>query len=215
MGELKDQMIKMMELKNFSRKTIECYLMYMKEYVRYFRKPPDTMGEEEIINYICYLKNEKKSSYSGINLAYSALKFFYANVLRRQWDVKKIPRQKGEKRLPLVLSRQEIKSILETVSNEKQRIALMTTYSAGLRISETTRLKVSDIDSKLMQIRIVQGKGRKDRYSILSVRLLDELRKYYLKEKPKEWLFPGQDKNNPIHQSTLQRAFNVSKKKQR
>jgi integrase/recombinase XerD len=214
MGELKDQMIKMMELKNFSRKTIKCYLMYMKEYVRYYRKAPDKMGEEEIVNYLYYLKNEKKASYSGINLAYSALKYFYENVIGRQWDVKKIPRQKGIKRLPVVLSRQEVKNILEGVSNEKQRIALMTTYSAGLRISETTKLKVSDIDSSLMQIRIVQGKGEKDRYSILSVRLLEELRKYYKKEKPKEWLFPGQDKNSPIHQSTLQRAFNQSKKKQ-
>ena len=214
MGELKDQMVKMMELKNFSRKTIECYLMYMKGYVQYYRKSPDEMGEEEILNYLYYLKNEKKASYSGINIAYSALKYFYENVIGRQWDVKKIPRQRGEKRLPVVLSRQEVKSILEGVSNEKQRIALMTTYSAGLRISETTKLKVSDIDSSLMQIRIVQGKGKKDRYSMLSVKLLEELRKYYRKEKPKEWLFPGQDKNNPVHQSTLQRAFNLSKKKQ-
>lgn len=188
--------------------------MYMKGYVHYYRKSPDEMGEEEIVNYLYYLKNEKKASYSGINIAYSAIKFFYAEVMGRQWDVKKIPRQRGEKRLPVVLSRQEVKSILEGVSNEKQRIALMTTYSAGLRISETTKLKVSDIDSSLMQIRIVQGKGRKDRYSILSARLVEELRKYYRKEKPKEWLFPGQDKNNPVHQSTLQRAFNLSKKKQ-
>lgn len=215
MGELKNQMLRLMELKNFSRKTISCYLMYMKEYAGYFKKPPDEMGQEEILKYLCYLKDEKKASWSGINIAYSALKFFYTNVLDREWNVKKIPRPKLNKMLPAVMSRQEVKSILESTSNRKHRIALMTAYSAGLRISETAHLKISDIDSGLMQIHVVNGKGNKDRYTILSLKLLEELREYYKKEKPKEWLFPGKNKNEPINQSTLQRAFKDSKKKQR
>ena len=215
MGNLKDQMLRLMELKNFSQRTITCYLMYMKEYVGYFRKSPDTMGQEEIIKYLCYLKDEKKSSWSGINIAYSALKFFYESVLDRQWDVKKLPRPKLNKMLPAVLSRQEVKSIIESTENRKHRIALMTAYSAGLRISETAHLKLVDIDSKLMQIHVVKGKGNKDRYTILSKKLLEELRKYYRSEKPKQWLFPGRNKNEPINQSTLQRAFKQSKKKLR
>lgn len=215
MGELKNQMLRLMELKNFSRKTIQCYLMYMKEYVGYFKKSPDELGQEEIIKYLCYLKDGKKASWSGINIAYSALKFFYTNVLDREWNVKKIPRPKLNKMLPAVMSRQEVKSILESTSNRKHRIALMTAYSAGLRISETAHLKVSDIDSELMQIHVVKGKGNKDRYTILSLKLLDELREYYKKERPQEWLFPGKNKNEPIHQSTLQRAFKEAKKKQR
>ena len=215
MGELKNQMLRLMELKNFSRRTITCYLMYMKEYVKYFKKSPDELGQEEIIKYLYYLKDEKKSSWSGINIAYSALKFFYERVLDRQWDVKKIPRPKLNKMLPAVLSKEEVKSIIESTKNPKHRIALMTAYSAGLRISETSHLKVGNIDSKLMQIHIVNGKGNKDRYTILSVKLLEELREYYRRERPKQWLFPGKDKPEPINQSTLQRAFKESKKKQR
>ena len=215
MGELKNQMLRLMELKNFSRKTISCYLMYMKEYVGYFKKSPDTMGREEIIQYLCYLKDEKKSSWSGINIAYSAIRFFYESVLGRQWDVKRIPRPKLDKMLPAILSRHEVKRIIESTENGKHRIALMTAYSAGLRISETTHLKVSNIDSELMQIHVVRGKGNKDRYTILSLKLLEELREYYKREKPKEWLFPGQNKTEPINQSTLQRAFKESKKKRR
>ena len=215
MGELKNQMLRLMELKNFSRKTKSCYLMYMKEYVSYFKKSPDTMGYEEIIKYLCYLKDEKQSSWSGINIAYSSLKFFYTKVLSREWNVNKIPRPKLAKMLPAVLSKEEVKRLLESTSNRKHRIALMTAYSAGLRISETAHLKIGDIDSELMQIHVVKGKGNKDRYTILSLKLLEELREYYKREKPKEWLFPGQNKIEPINQSTLQRAFKESKKKRR
>lgn len=215
MGELRNQMLRFMELKNFSQKTIKCYLMYMKEYVRYFKKSPDQLGSQEVLKYLCYLKDEKKSSWSGINIAYSALRFFYESVLGRYWDVKKLPRPKLNKMLPAILSPQEVKSLIESTKNPKHRIALMTTYSAGLRISETAHLKLSDIDSELMQIHIVRGKGNKDRYTILSLKLLEELRKYYKQERPKEWLFPGRNKSEPINQSTLQKAFKESKKKRR
>lgn len=215
MGELRNQMLRFMELKNFSQKTIKCYLMYMKEYVSYFKKSPDQLGSQEVLKYLCYLKDEKKSSWSGINIAYSALRFFYESVLGRYWDVKKLPRPKLNKMLPAILSPQEVKSLIESTKNPKHRIALMTTYSAGLRISETAHLKLSDIDSELMQIHIVRGKGNKDRYTILSLKLLEELRKYYKQERPKEWLFPGRNKSEPINQSTLQKAFKESKKKRR
>jgi site-specific recombinase XerD len=215
MGELRNQMLSKMELKNFSRKTIKCYLMYMKEYVGYFRRSPEEMGEAEILKYLLYLKDEKKSSWSGINIAYSALKLFYESVLGREWNVKKIPRPRLNKMLPAILTREEVKALVESTENQKYRVALMTTYSAGLRISETTHLKIADIDNKLMQIQVHAGKGKKDRNTILSKRLLEELRKYYKKEKPKEWLFPGKKKTEPINPSTLQRAFKESKKKRR
>jgi integrase/recombinase XerD len=215
MGELKNQMVRLMELKNFSKRTINCYVMYMRKYVELFKKSPELLEQEEVLEYLCYLKDEKKASWSGINIAYSSLKFFYTNVLNREWDVKKVPRPKLNKMLPSILSREEVKRILESTTNIKHRIALMTAYSAGLRISETTHLKIKDIDSELMQIHVVNGKGNKDRYTILSLKLLEELRRYYKREKPVEWLFPGKDKSKPINQSTLQRVFKESKKKQR
>lgn len=213
MGELKNQMLRLMELKNFSPKTIQCYMMYMIDYVGYYKKSPDKMGEEEILNYLCYLKDEKLASWSAINIAYSALRLFYESILGRKWDVKRIPRPKIAKMLPQVLSKQEVMNLFKSTWNRKHRIALMTTYSAGLRISETTHLKVSDIDSESMQIRVVKGKGNKDRITLLSNKLLEELREYYKREKPEEWLFPSKDKNKPLNPSTLQKAFNEAKKK--
>ena len=213
MGELKDRMKMLMELKNFSQRTIECYLMYMRGYVKLNKKSPAEMGEEEVLKYLYYMRSQKKSSWSAVNIAYSALKFFYIEVMGRSWDLKKIPRPKVEKRLPEILSREEVKRLLESITNLKHRTILMATYSAGLRIREATRLKISDIDSQRMQIRISQGKGKKDRYSILSMKLLEELRGYYRIQKPKDWLFPGRDLNEPVHISSIQRAFRDAKKK--
>ena len=185
----------------------------MQKYVRYYGKSPDKLGKVEIEKYLYFLLQSKTSS-SGMAQAYSAIKFFYSDCLERAWELDKIPRPKIEKRLPVVLSQEEIKSIFQHVVNTKYKIALMLIYSAGLRLSEALHLRLTDIDSKRMEIRVEQGKGKKDRYTLLSNLILNKLREYYKEEKPSHWLFTGKN-GNPICSSTIQRVFGKAKKKLR
>jgi site-specific recombinase XerD len=213
MGRLQDEMVKAMELKNYSPRTIEAYVAHMKAFTRLFKKSPAEMGEEEVRQYLHYLRTVKKVSTSNINIAYSALKFFYVEVLHRDWHVEKIPRPKKEKRLPIVLAPSEIRRLLEATDNLKYRVILMTIYSAGLRISEAAHLKITDIDSKRMVIRVEQGKGKRDRYTLLSPALLESLRHYYKAYRPRIWLFEGQRPHQPLGVESIQRAFRDAKKK--
>jgi len=211
MGELREKMLRRMELKNFSKRTIVIYLYHVKKYVRYYGISPDKLGKEEIEKYLYSLLQSKTSS-SGMAQAYSAIKFFYSNCLERPWELDKIPRPKIEKRLPVVLSQEEVRDIFHHVSNTKYKIALMLIYSAGLRLSEALHLKLTDIDSKRMEIRVEQGKGKKDRYTLLSNVILNKLREYYKEQKPINLLFPGEN-GNPICSSTIQKTFGKAKKK--
>jgi site-specific recombinase XerD len=213
MGELREQMLRRMELRNFSRRTVTIYLYHMKKYVKYYGKSPDKLGKEEIEKYLHYLLQSKTSS-SGMAQAYSSLKFFYSACLERPWELDKIPRPKAVNKLPIVLCLEEIKDIFQNVSNQKYKTALMIIYSAGLRLSEALNLKIKDIDSRRMEIRIEQGKGNKDRYTLLSDVMLKRLREYYKEYKPTYWLFPGKE-GKPISKSTLQKVFGRAKKKLR
>jgi len=211
MGKLRDQMLMDMELRNFSPKTIKAYLNHMTNFTRKFGRSPAEMGETEIRQYLYYLKKEKGASWSNINIGYCALKFFYTKTLHRDWNVDHIPRPKGEKRLPVVLSRSEIKKMFDATGNLKHLAMLMISYSGGLRVSETAHLKIEDIDSSHMLIRIDQGKGSKDRYTLLSEVALQALRRYYLKYRPTRWLFPGRDNGKPIDTGTIQSLFKEAK----
>lgn len=211
MGELQEKMLRRMELKNYSKKTIQLYLYHMKKYVRYFGKSPARLGKEEIEKYLYYLY-EQKTSRSAITQAYSALKFFYTICLERSWELDKVLRPRPSKKLPIVLSPLEVKNILKQVNNQKYKTILMIIYSSGLRLSEALNLKVKDIDGKRMQIRVEQGKGKKDRYTILSEIMLNKLREYYKKYKPSEWLFPGKN-GKQLSKTTVQRLFVKAKKK--
>jgi len=211
MGALKDKMVMKMELKNFSKRTMEVYLFQMKKLVRYYGKSPDLLGEAEVEKYLHSFYGNKKSI-SNLVQAYSSLKFFYTEVLGKEEVVKKIPRPRTERRMPVVLSLSEVKRVIDNVKSYKSQTILMTIYSTGLRLSEAISLKIKDIDSGRMVIRVEQGKGRKDRYTILSKVLLERLREYYKAYKPIDYLFAGKD-GKPINGSTIQRAFNESKKK--
>jgi len=213
MGKLREQMKMDLELKGYSPKTQTAYLGYMKNFVRYFGRSPAKMGEEEIREYLYHLITGKDLGDSSINSAYSALKFFYETTLCRDWNVAKIPRRKTEKRLPVVLDGSEIKQLLAVTANLKHRVILMTTYSAGLRVSETAHLKVSDVDSKRMQLLVAQGKGKKDRYALLSPVTLNLLRDYWRQYRPTIWLFPGRLSNSPISTRTIQKVFENAKRK--
>jgi len=209
MGRLHDQMKMDLELKNYSDRTKGCYLACMRSFALYFGRSPKEMGDEQIREYLYYLMKDKKASQSVINQTYSALKFFYETTLERQWNSLKIPRAKTRKRLPVVLSKQEVQSIFSVTSNLKHRAILMTIYSGGLRVSEAAHLKVADVDSTRMTIH-VRGKGDKDRYTLLGKRTLEILRVYWKVYRPDEWLFPGTILAEPINVSSIQKTFKKS-----
>ena len=213
MGKLRDQMEMDMKLRRFSPKTIACYLGCMKGVAKHFRKSPAELGDEEIRAYLYYLMEERKASQSVLVQTYSALKFFFENTLQKQWNAIRIPRCKQRRKLPGVLTREEVESILSATKNLKHRAILMTIYSAGLRIGEVTRLKASDIDSGRMMIRVNEGKGLKDRYTLLGERNLEMLRRYWKAYRPLEWLFPGRNASDPVSISAIQRVFKTSLEK--
>ena len=208
MGELKKKMKKDMELKNLSERTIKTYLGCMKNFARHYGKSPDQMDDEAVRDFLYYLLKEKNSSQAAISQHYSALKFFYQTTLGRDWDALKIPRSRRIKKLPIVLSLEEVRDILNRVEDLKNRAILMTIYSGGLRLREALKLKVSDIDSQRMMIRVCQGKGNKNRYTLLGKRALDILRLYWKRYRPKDLLFPSRIREGqPIDSSGVQKAF--------
>jgi len=213
MGKLRDQMEMDMRLRRFSPKTIACYLACMKGVAKHFRKSPAELGDEEIRAYLHYLMEERKVSQSVLVQTYSALKFFFEKTLQKQWNAFRIPRCKQRRKLPGVLTREEVESILSATKNLKHRAILMTIYAAGLRIGEVTHLKVSDIDSGRMMIRVNEGKGLKDRYSLLGERNLEMLRLYWRAYRPLGWLFPGRNASCPVSISAIQRVFKTSLEK--
>lgn len=213
MTPLREIMIRDMQIKGFAEKTQYAYLNHVAAYAKYYRKSPEDLGEEDIKNYLYYLIQDKGVSKSYVSGVYSGLKFLYSTTLGRQWDMTKIPRVKKDKKLPVVLSPTEVKSIFNAVDNFKHKVILMTVYASGLRVSEAVNLKTTDIDSKNMQIHIRGGKGNKDRYCILSRTNLDILRQYYKSFRPKEWLFYGQSLFEPMSERTIQRVFKIAKEK--
>jgi site-specific recombinase XerD len=210
MGKLKDQMEMDMKLRRFSPKTISCYLACMRNVAIYFGKSPAELDEEEIRKYLHHLIEERNVSQAVISQSYSALKFFFEKTLQKPWNASKIPRSKQRKKLPQVLSKHEVESIFSVTTNLKHRAILMTIYAAGLRVGEATRLKVSDIDSGRMAIRVNEGKGLKDRYTLMGERNLEVLRLYYKAYRPSEWLFPGRSSSEPVSISSVQRVFKRS-----
>jgi site-specific recombinase XerD len=213
MGKLRDQMEMDMRLRRFSPKTIACYLACMKGVAKHFRKSPAELGDEEIRAYLHYLMEERRVSQSVLVQTYSALKFFFEKTLQKQWNALRIPRCKQRRKLPGVLTREEVESIFSATKNLKHRAILMTIYAAGLRVGEVTRLKVYDIDSGRMMIRVNEGKGLKDRYTLLGERNLEMLRRYWKAYRPPEWLFPGRNASDPVSISAIQRVFKTSLRK--
>lgn len=191
-----------------SEKTQKAYMHYIKKASEYYHKNPRAITSEEVKNYIYYLIRERKLSYSCINVAYCSLKFFFEKVMQNKLIMEKIQRIKySQKKLPQVLARCEVKELLNNVSNLKYKCILLTIYSGGLRVSEASNLLVTDIDSKRMLIRVNQGKGKKDRYTILTNTNLKYLRKYYREYRPQKWLFHSYTLKKPISIRSIQQVF--------
>lgn len=198
MSELRNKMIMDMKLKGLSSGTIKRYTECIINFAKFYNKSPEFLGEEEIKKYLYHSITERGLKKATIRMHYSALKFLYSITLDRPNEIRKVPRMKEDKSLPVVLSRHEVKQIFEVTSNIKHKALLMVIYSAGLRVNEAANLKISDIDSKNMKIFVNKGKGNKDRYTILSAVALDVLRMYWKEYKPKEYLFPGKIEDAPI-----------------
>lgn len=212
---LRTQFLNHMILHRFSHYTIKNYMSAVEKLARYHNKPPDKLTNEDIQNYLLYLIGERKLAWGTCNVHLAGISSFYKNVLK--WDETdfKLPPSPRIKKLPNILSIEEVKRLFECAANLKHRVLLKTVYSAGLRISEAVKLKPRHIESdpSRMMIRIEQGKGKKDRYTVLSKYLLDELRLYWQKYKPGKWIFPGINKENHIGFSAARGAFIKAKKK--
>ena len=185
-------MIEDMQVRNLAPHTQATHVLHISLFARHFHKSPELLGPEEIRDYQLFLTNQRKLAPSSIVVTTAALRFLYNVTLRKGWDLEaSIPAPKQPKTLPIVLSRAEVLHFLGCIDDIKHRALLTSCYAAGLRISEAVRLKTSSLDKRRMVIRVAQGKGRKDRYVMLSPKLLDTLRDYWWIVRPKEWLFPG------------------------
>jgi site-specific recombinase XerD len=187
-----------MRVRNLSPNTQQLYMDRVAKFAQYFGKSPELLGPEDIRTYQVYLINQKRASSSMLQQTVCALRFLYRTTLGKEWTLQYIPFPKQEKKLPVVLSQDEISRFFESLPNLKHRAFLITAYATGLRVSEVASLRVADIDSQRMMIRIEQGKGWKDRYVMLSPNLLEVLRAYWKVARPKDWLFPGRPPIRPI-----------------
>ena len=211
MGALRNKMIEEMKLRNFSPRTQQSYLSAVVGLVKHYRRSPDQLTQDEIRAYLLHLKDRGLSA-SSRNVAISGMKFFYHQILG--WNEKQlfIPPRKRSWQLPEVLGQKEVERLFSAAVKPRDRCLLMTAYATGLRVSELVRLKVSAIDSQRMMVRVEQGKGQKDRYTILSQRLLLELRSYWKEHRSPAYVFPNR-KGAPISIDYAQRVYNLAKLK--
>ena len=192
MTSLRQRMIEDMQVRNLSKCTQESYVRQVSLFARHFKKSPELLGPEQIRTYQIYLMNEKKLAPISIMVAISALRFLYGVTLKKNWSFKDIlPVPKKPQTLPIVLSPEEVIQFLARITSRKHRAILTVCYAAGLRISEAVALTAPAIDSQRMVLRVEQGKGQKDRYVMLSPKLLEILRDWWRVERPDHWLFPG------------------------
>jgi site-specific recombinase XerD len=195
-----------MEIRNLSPNTQLAYLQQVSSFAKYCQRSPEVVGPEEIRAYQVHLTTERKLAPGSLCIVAAALRFLYKVTLKRDWVDTEIPLPKKPYILPVILSREEVAHFFESIASRKHRTILMTAYAAGLRVSEVTRLKLTDIDSQRMMIRVDQGKGRKDRYVMLSPQLLEILRAYWQATRPKQWLFPGDILGRPITTGAVEQA---------
>ena len=206
--ELSQRMKMELELRGYSPRTVRSYLLHVRYFAKYFNTSPDKLNINHIKQYLHQLIISEKYSDSYISCSYFSLKFFYSYVVDFNFnfgDV--IPYFKPKKTVPVVLSKSEINTLLNSVTNIKHRAILTVIYSSGLRLGEACRLQISDIDSKNMQIFVRQGKGKKDRYTILSQQCLILLRQYYKLYKPVYYLFEGLSRDKHIAERTVEKVF--------
>jgi len=209
---LRQRMIEDMTIRNLSRATQQSYIYAVSKFSRHFGAPPDRLSIEDVRTYQLHLIAQKRS-WSHVNQAACALRFFYGVTMGRQEAFERIVNGREPEELPLVLAPDEIARFLESVAGLRNRVALTRAYAAGLRVSEVCRLKVASIDSERMLIHVEGGKGGRDRHAMLSPRLLDILRAYWRRARPGLWLFPGREAGEHVSVTALQDACRAARRK--
>ena len=213
MTPLREKMVRDMQLRRLSDNTQRVYTHAVFALARHYMKAPERITNDQVQAYVLYMLNERKLTWSTCDTNVAGLKFFYGVTLGRNSMRLAIPPRKSEERLPEILSAGEISRLVAATNNLKHCVLLATAYSAGLRASELIHLKITDIDSDRMMIRVEQGKGNKDRYTLLSPRLLRQLRDYWRKYHPSSWLFPGQKPDRPLDRVSASKVFHAAKEK--
>ncbi len=191
MTQLRKMMLEDLQRRNYSQTTVNSYLRIVEAFAKHFGRSPDQLGPEQIRTYQVYLLNERKLGVRTVGHCTAALRFFFCKTLKRPYPIEEVPYPKAPRRLPIILTPEEAIRLIDSASNLYHRAMLITLYSTGMRRAELCHLKVEDIDSKRMLIRIQQGKGGKDRDVPLSPKALETLREYWRWMKPKTYLFPG------------------------
>jgi site-specific recombinase XerD len=201
-----------MIIRGFADRTRETYLWAVTSLAQFYRRSPDLISDEEIQAYLLHLIRDRQRAWSTCNIVVHGLRFFYHETLKRDQTTFAIPAPRQPGKLPALLSRDEVQRLIAQARTPKHRTMLLTTYAGGLRLTEVLHLRVHDIDSTRMTIRVEQGKGRQDRYTVLSARLLDALRAYWRVARPSTWLFPG-TAGHPLDPSGLQPAYTLAKRR--
>jgi integrase/recombinase XerD len=191
MTELRRRMIECLQLRGLSERTQDMYVRAVRQLAEHYRKSPDLISEEELRQYFLYVKNVKQYSRSASTIALCGIKFFFEQTLHRDWTTLRFVRAPREKKLPVILSLEEVRRLLDCVRLPRYRVCLTTIYSCGLRLQEGTHLQVPDIDSSRMLIHVRHGKGGKDRYVPLPHRTLARLRQYWVTHRHPVLIFPA------------------------
>ena len=212
MNKLLERYKRDLTLRGYSEPTYKNYLLCMKQFLAYYDQPIERLDCEIIKDYLYYLLTEKKASDSKVRQVYSAMKYFYTQTLSRSWEEMKIPQLRKKKKLPSCFSFNEVLSLIENSANYKHKTLLTLVYSSGLRVSEAVKIKLTDIKRDRRRLLVRQGKGSKDRYTILSDLCLENLDTYWRLYKPEYWLFPGR-KGNSLSPRACQHAFYSAKEK--
>lgn len=212
MTPLRRKMIRELELSRKSPKTVEAYVTAVVQLAGHYRRSPERISLEEVRDFLHHLIVERKLAFSSCNQKLAGIRFFYRQVLGREDFALRVPAKRSG-RLPEPLSRGEVARLLAAPSNLKHRVLLMTAYAGGLRVSELVRLRPEEIHSERMLIRVRQGKGRKDRYTLLSASLLTELRSYWRAERPGEWLFPNRAGSDHLAVATAQKVYYAARER--
>ncbi len=216
MTPLRQRMLEDMQVRNLSPLTQRAYLEHASRFARHFGRSPAALGPEDIRAYQVYLTNDRQLAPASIGITVAALRFLYTVTLQKPWSVTAvIPAPKAPQTLPVVLSPAEVVQFLDSIKTPKHRTILTTCYAAGLRISEAVHLTVPAIDSPRMVLRVEQGKGQKDRYVMLSPKLLEILRDWWRLSRPRHWLFPGDRPEAPITSHAVNRACQQAHRRSR
>lgn len=210
MKDLKQRMIKNMKLRGLASGTQARYLEAIKALAKHYNRRPDEITEEQIQDYLLYLTETRKFAKSTFKVHLFAIKFLYQTTLGREWRVLKLTRVRTDKRLPIILSREEVWSLLDRVRRPQAKMSLTLMYACGLRVSEAVNLRIEDIDSQRKVVWVRNGKGEKDRSVPLPTETLAQLRAYWAQYRPKRWLFPSQRGTSPITSGAARRCLQAA-----